>query len=900
MKVSIVIPTWNGEDEVGECLDGIFRQEVDFPFDVLCIDSSSTDRTREVIARYPVRLLVIPQSEFDHGDTRNLGALATDGDRIVFLVQDAYPERNDWLRTLVGNLDDERVAGAFSRVVPRPTAGPLVKRGVRGDLNFRTEREERRILDRAEYDALDPLQRRIFCNFNDVASCLRRDVWRKLPYPRLQFGEDLLWGKGAIEAGHTIVFDPDAPVVHSHEYDARTLRSRTRIDGWVNRAYLDRICVARWPDVWTMTRRAAAEDRAFLREEGVPTLERWKLSLLSYRFHFLEFQGAYEGGLTEDRLRAPALVPEGRLKVLLVVHGFPPESVAGTEVLTLALARALAARGHEVVVVHRTGDPELPDHSLHEGEASGFRTWRIVNHLDYPSIRETYHCRPIEDHFRTILERERPDVVHFEHLIHLSAALPRICRDHGVATVVTLNDFWFRCARVQLVRPDRTRCEGKPPILGCAACIAKRPGWIDFARAVSRPLRRPIAWFARRLAKRLPAEPDEFWKHVSNVFWLALRPETMNAELAAADFVLCPSPFLKRKMVEAGFPAARLVVSDYGMETGWLARYERRPAPGRLRIGFVGSLVWYKGLDVLARAFQRITDPRAELHVFGDDRSRDEFRATRREVERAVRRPGLTFHGPFAPDAIGEVLSGIDVLVVPSVWFENSPLTIHEAFQARVPVVVSDHGGMRDLVEEEAGGLRFPPGDDLALARVLQRFLDDDGLAGRLAAAAPPVKTTASNAAEMEMRYRQAIGLARADAVLRTLDLQAPTRTEGEVRREGDAIVLGPSPSGRARWALDVEVESTVAVDLVVVLRHEPSDAEQGGEVRRNGRRIADLGPAGPLRDAARTTTWRVPIRLEEGATRIELRNADPRGTDAAFLRVAEVRLERTPFSRGA
>lgn len=904
MKVSIVIPTWNGEHEVGECLEGVFRQETDFPFDVLCIDSSSTDRTREVIARYPVRLLVIPQSEFDHGDTRNLGALATDGDRIVFLVQDAYPERTDWLRTLVANLDDPAVAGAYSRVVPRPTAGPLVKRGVQGDLNFRTAREEHRIVDRAAYDALDPLQRRIFCNFNDVASCLRRDVWRTLPYARLPFGEDLMWGKGALEAGHTIVFDPDAPVVHSHEYDAKTLRSRTAIDGWVNRAYLDRVCVARWPDVWTMTRRAAAEDRRFLKAEGVPRLERWRLSLRSYQYHYLEFQGAYEGGLTADRLRAPTAVPEPRLKVLLVVHGFPPESVAGTEVLTRALARGLRDRGHEVVVVHRTGAPGLPDFSLHEGESDGFRTWRIVNHLDYPSIRETYHNRPIEDRFREILERERPDVVHFEHMIHLSTALPGICRDHGVATVVTLNDFWFRCARVQLVRPDRTRCEGKPPILGCAACIGKMPGWIDPAGAVSRPLRRPIAWLVRRFAHRLPRRDGEFWKRLSNVCWLALRPETMNAELKKADSILCPSPFLKEKMVEAGFPRERLIVSDYGMETEWLSRYRRQPAAGRLRIGFVGSLVWYKGLDVLARAFQRLGGLGAELHVHGDDASSDEFRATRAAIEATVRRPGLSFHGPFAPDAIGEVLSQVDVLVVPSLWFENSPLTIHEAFQARVPVVVSDLGGMRDLVEDGAGGLRFPAGDDVALAAVLRRFLEEDGLAERLSAAAPPVKTARSNATEMEMRYRQAIGLARADARLRTIDVALPTRTEGPVTGEGAALRIGPARHGRARAQYDVEVDATMTVDLVIELLHADGEAPQGGEVRRNGRRIALIGPdAGEAkRGPERRTTWRVPVRLEEGETRLELRNHDHHrraGAGGAFLRLVGLWLERTPFPRG-
>ena len=897
MKVSVVIPTWNGEDEVGECLEAVFRQRTDFPFEVLCIDSSSTDRTREVIERFPARLLVIPKEEFDHGDTRNLGGLKTDGDVLVFLVQDAVPARDDWLATLVGNLDDDDVAGAFSRVLPRSTASPLVKRGVEGDLNFAVDRQERRIEERAEYDALAPLERRIFANFNDVASCLRRSVWRQLPFPRAQFGEDLLWAKAALEAGWKIVFDPDAPVIHSHEYDPSTLRDRTRIDGWLNRAMIDRVCVASFGDVIALTRRVAAGDRRALKEQGVPLDERLKLSGLSVLYHYLEFRGAWEGGRTPDRLRSPVLVEESRLKVMLVVHGFPPESVAGTEVLTLSLARALRDRGHDVVVVHRTGAPEREAHSLHPGEFDGFRTWQIVNHLDYPSIRETYHNRPIEDRFREVMARERPDVVHFEHLIHLSTALPGICRDLGVATVVTLNDFWFRCARVQLVRPDRTRCDGKPPILGCAACVANRPEWIDVARALSRPLRRALAWMARRLGPRLPDERGEFGQRVSNVVWLALRPETMLSELSKADLVICPSPFLKTKMIEAGMVDDRLVVSDYGMETAWLDRYRRQPAADRVRIGFVGSLVWYKGLDVLARAFQRLTEPDVELHIHGDDRSREEFRGTRREVEAAVTRDGLFFHGPFAPERIGEILSELDVLVVPSVWFENSPLAIHEAFQAGVPVVVSDLGGMRDLVTDGAGGLRFEAGDDASLVRVLRRLVTEEGLADRIGRAAPLVKTTSENAAEMELRYRQVIGLARADARLVEIDLADIKFQRGPVRRDETGLGLGPERSGKAFACFDVVVEGDVNADLEVRLAHLDGEGEQGGVVLVNGRRVGWLGPAVPP-SGERNTRWLFPVRLRDGATRIEIRNHDFADHGEALVRVESMALLRTTTAR--
>lgn len=896
MKVSIVIPTWNGEDTVAECLRGVFEQEVDFETEVLVIDSSSTDRTVDLVRRFPVRFHPIAKGEFDHGDTRNLGARLTDGDFIVFLVQDAYPERRDWLRRLVSNFADPAVGGAFSRIVPRPTAGMLVRKGVQGDLCFATQRTEHQIVDAAAYRAMDPLQRRIFVNFNDVASCLRRSAWERLPFARVQFGEDLLWAKGALEAGYKVVFDPDAPVVHSHEYDPRTLRSRTRIDAWLNRAYLDRECINRPQDVLTMTARVARADRRFLAENGVPPWKRFKLSLLSVWYHFLEFSGFLEGSRTPDRLRAPQAVGRKHLKIVFVVHGFPPETYAGTEVLTLSLAKALAARGHEVVVFHRVADPALPNYALRDGVYDGLRTIQIANHLRFQNIEETYRNPHVEQRFREILERERPDVVHFEHLIHLSASLPMVCREFDVASVLTLNDFWFRCPRVQLIRPDQRVCEGKPPVLGCAACVANRPRLIGPARALSRPLRKPLAALARRYLALARKAPRWFKKHASDIACIAQRPAAMLQDLAQVDFVIAPSPFLKQKMVEAGFPRSRLIVSDYGMETSWLGRYRRRPAPGRLRIGFIGSLVWYKGLEVLARAFQRLADPRAELHIHGDFEGQPEFRETRARVEAHAVRPGLEFHGRYRPEDLPDVLAGIDVLVVPSLWFENSPLAIHEAFQARIPVVVSDRGGMADLVSDGRGGFRFRPGDDADLARVLQRFLDDAALAERVGGAAPAVKTVADNAAEMELKYKQAIGMHRAHSALLEVGARSFARVSGSAEPQGAAsLLLRPAPGRGSVVEHRFATNRRLSVELGLRTVHAAGEESviQGGEVRINGRRVLLLPPRPGAAAAVRDHFARVEI--PRGAIRVEV-SSRVRGIGGGsyFLRFDSVSLHRT------
>jgi len=753
--ISVVIPTWNGERTLGPCLEAVLGQRLDEALEVLVIDSSSQDRSREIAARRGVRLVTIPQDEFDHGDTRNLGALLTRGELIAFLVQDARPTSERWLANLARNFADPRVAGVYGRVVPRPDAGFFARRAAQGDLAFATARVERRIESPQAYAALSPMQRRLFTDFNDIASCLRRDDWRRLPFARTPFGEDMIWARGVLEAGRAIVFEPEAVVEHSHEYGPAEVRRRTRIDAWWNRTYLDRMSVASASDAVSMTRRAVVADLAALRREGAGAVERAAVAMRSVAHHAAEYRGFLEGSRSAERRLTPCQVPEESLRVLLVLHGFLPETTAGTEVLTAGLAEALQARGHAVTVLCRSADPQAADLSLSEHRYEELRVLRLVNHLRAANLEETYRRPDVEAVFEKLLERERPDVVHFQHLLHLSSTLPAAARRAGAGVVMTLHDYWTRCPRVQLVRADGSVCAGPPPVLGCVACVRGDSVWIPLLSAASRPL----AGWLRGLPRRQPGPPS--WR--TDAAALLRRPAAMNDALAQSHVVTVPSRFMRGKLVEAGLGGAGVVVVRNPVDERRLAGYERRARAGPLRVGFVGSLVRHKGLAVLASALTRLPEGAAEIHVHGDATSAAEFRDTADEARARAGSRSLRFHGAFPPAELGRVLSGFDVLAVPSVWYENAPLTILEALALRLPVVASDAGGMHELLEGERGGLLFRLGDANDLARVLRHLCEEEGLLDRLSAAAPPVTRMGAHAAEMEMRYRQAVGLARAE-----------------------------------------------------------------------------------------------------------------------------------------
>jgi glycosyltransferase involved in cell wall biosynthesis len=199
-------------------------------------------------------------------------------------------------------------------------------------------------------------------------------------------------------------------------------------------------------------------------------------------------------------------------------------------------------------------------------------------------------------------------------------------------------------------------------------------------------------------------------------------------------------------------------VSDYGLPA--FGRVERAPRGPRLRIGYVGTPIWHKGVHVLLDALRRLPEGSFELDVWGDLTVAPGYvRGLRR---RAAGLP-VRFRGAFARDEAALVYAGMDVLVVPSLWPENSPLVVHEAFLAGVPVVAARMGGIVGLVEDGKSGLLYAATDDAALSSALMRLIQEPGLLERLATSRPAVKTIERDALEWDAAYEQARTRRRAE-----------------------------------------------------------------------------------------------------------------------------------------
>ena len=449
------------------------------------------------------------------------------------------------------------------------------------------------------------------------------------------------------------------------------------------------------------------------------------------------------------------------MNILHAIHDFPPRHRAGSELYALGLARQQLAT-HDVTMLCADYDPQR-DH--------GHVTWRVyegvpvvelINNWTCASFAETYRPPLIGERIRHVLQTIRPDVVHVHNLLNLSFDLPAMARAMGIPVVATLHDYTLVCASGgQRVHRSAQHVCHEIDTARCARCFAESPFYAQSAFGQVTATAGPGARVVRRagvLARRLwPAmaarAATTAARHLGG---MPVTPADIEARLEAArrvfvhvDRFIAPSAALGEEFVRLGLPRDRLRVSDYGMPT--LAAPPRPTPRLPLRLGFVGTLVWHKGVHVLLDAVRALPRGSWTLKIFGNPDTFPDYTADLRK--RSAGLP-VEFMGGFDASRAADAYASIDVLVVPSLWPENSPLVIHEAFMAGVPVVGARSGGIPGLVTDGENGLLYEASSSHDLTRALRYLVDDPARVAGLAAHAPAVKPLAQDAAEWDAVYQ--------------------------------------------------------------------------------------------------------------------------------------------------
>lgn len=401
-----------------------------------------------------------------------------------------------------------------------------------------------------------------------------------------------------------------------------------------------------------------------------------------------------------------------RATVLYVCHNHPLLRPGGAEAYAYELFRAVqAADDFEPVFLAKCGPPHSDAYRPHPGTCFAPVEGR---ENEYFFFTQGYGFDPFfgtmsfnkelyTKHFRTFLEAIRPDVVHFQHTLHLGYDLIREVRNTlpGAPILYTLHEFIPICHHHgQMVRTT-----------GHELCDEESP---------------------RRCHECFPhITPERFF----------LRKRFIQSHLGLVDLFLAPSRQLRERIVEWGIPPERIVFEEYG-RAGLPERAEPPPRARRNRVGFIGQVTRFKGADVLVRAIALLeaagVDVRCRLHGANFELQsreyREEFQSLLDETTRTV-----TFVGQYEHHELPAIMADVDWIVVPSIWWENSPLVIQEAFAYGKPVICSDVGGMAEKVEHGVSGLHFRVGDPESLAETIRTAVTTGGLWERLHAGIPDV-----------------------------------------------------------------------------------------------------------------------------------------------------------------
>jgi glycosyltransferase involved in cell wall biosynthesis len=446
------------------------------------------------------------------------------------------------------------------------------------------------------------------------------------------------------------------------------------------------------------------------------------------------------------------------VRILHAIHDFLPRHRAGSELYLYHLCREQALR-HQVGVLCAELDPSRPQGAIVRREHAGLPVFELVNNWAFEHFEHSYRSPLVAEQVERVLGEFRPDVLHVHNLLNLSLDVPSLAKRRGIPVVATLHDYTLVCPsggqRVHVaerhvceqIDPERcSRCFAQSPFAGAMAlgriaggASLPRPA-LQLARALGRRFPRAVAGLAARAPKAAAPTLEQ----------IRVRLEHALDAAAAVDVFVAPSRSLADEHRRLGIPAAKLRVSDYGFPALGAAP-ARAPDPrAPLRIGFVGTLVWHKGVHVLLDAVAQLPRESFELLVFGSVETFPDYVASlRRQAEGLP----VRFLGGFESDEAASIYARIDVLVVPSLWPENSPLVIHEAFQAGVPVIGARVGGIPELLRGGESGLLYDASSAAELADCLATLVASRERLAELAAAPPPVKPIEQDAAEWEALY---------------------------------------------------------------------------------------------------------------------------------------------------
>jgi glycosyltransferase, family 1 len=381
------------------------------------------------------------------------------------------------------------------------------------------------------------------------------------------------------------------------------------------------------------------------------------------------------------------------MHILKIIHGYPPQYNAGSEVYSQSICTELS-KYHKVSVFTREENPYIPCFSIREEKINENLTLYLVNH---PQGKDSYKHQKMDNVFTSLLENLQPDIAHIGHLNHLSTGLVDVLNQFKIPIIYTLHDFWLMCPRGQFL--TRSIGEVKDNFQLCTHQDDRKCAIKCYK-----------VYFSGVEDNEL--EDIKQWET-----WIHQRMKEIKKIVSKIDLFIAPSKYLKNRFEEDFYiPKEKIIYLDYGFPTKYLLPTQKITTNDPYTFGYIGTHIPSKGVNLLIEAFKKIEQP-AILKIFGRDNGQS-TKALRNMASSSKNR--IDFLGEYMNQNLAnDVFSKVDCIVVPSIWGENSPLVIHEAQACKIPVITADFGGMKEYVAHNVNGLLFKHRDINSLVEQL-------------------------------------------------------------------------------------------------------------------------------------------------------------------------------------
>jgi len=424
-------------------------------------------------------------------------------------------------------------------------------------------------------------------------------------------------------------------------------------------------------------------------------------------------------------------------KILLACHQFFPRYYTGTEILTLEVAEELRKRQYEVAIITTEpilpGDP-MPEHAvLRKDTYEGFSIWRLfVPNLVNPVERLNRESdeEPLRKLFDEVLDEFSPDIVHSFHLMRLTLTFVNCVKERGIPFFLTVTDFWLICPTYQLIRYNDTLCEGQEA-KQCFVCLTG----VYAKRMTKVPLKFRLAQKFPRLAARFNQSASECQKILEE---RVIRNRTI---MELANGVMWANSFIQDMFHKNGMSNNKEQIVSFPIPKRAKGLIDLPPASleGPLKVAFIGTLRHSKGPQVLLEACkilagEKYNEDYIEIYIWGSADNQTFEVGLKKSVETIK---WIYFCGTFPQEKFPVVLRDIHVVVIPSLWYENTPLTAISVLAAHRVLVVSDLGGLSTIINDGVSGFAFPAGDAYKLASILIKLSKDRKLIKTITEAAP-------------------------------------------------------------------------------------------------------------------------------------------------------------------